>query len=62
MGETQISIRINRALWRQFRAACVLRDTAPTHEIARFVEHQLDLWDKEENSWRIATVSIEEKE
>ena len=60
MGETQISIRINRALWRQFRAACVLRDTAPTHEIARFVAQQVDIWYLEEKAG-LATSAQEEQ-
>lgn len=60
MRETQIAIRIDSALWRQFRAACVLRDTAPTHEIARFVAHQVDLWDREEKDG--LTASAQKKE
>ena len=59
MGETQISIRINRALWRQFRAACVLRNTAPTHEIARFVAQQVEMWYREEKTG-LATLAQED--
>ena len=52
MAETQVVIRVERMLWRQFRAGCILRDSAPTQEIARFISQQIDEWKQEEAARR----------
>mgnify|MGYP001583781913 FL=1 len=47
MAETQTVIKIDRELWKHFRAGCILHDTAPTHEISQFITAQLDQWARE---------------
>ena len=44
MPATQTVSKIARELWKQFKAACILHDTAPTHEIGRLITQQVQAW------------------
>lgn len=45
MAETsQIVIVVDRDMLRQFRAACILRETTPTKELSRLMAEQLTTW------------------
>jgi len=45
MAESQVTIRFEAGLWRRFKAVCLLRDTAPTHVLNRFVVEQVRQWE-----------------
>jgi hypothetical protein len=45
MSETQITIRVDRDLYRQFKAGCILHDTVPTQMISALIRGQVTRWD-----------------
>src|SRR5262245_10473717 len=48
-GPMRITVSFNdTVLWREFRAACIRRQTSASHEIERFVREQLQVWQQEE--------------
>jgi hypothetical protein len=44
MTESQIVVRVDRDLLRNFRAECMRRGTTPTKELARLMALQLAQW------------------
>jgi hypothetical protein len=42
--ETQVTIRVGRAEYREFRAECIRRDVTPTGMLQNFIRRQVEAW------------------
>jgi hypothetical protein len=45
MIQTQVSIMVDRDVYRQFKAGCILRGTTPTRLINAYVKRQVEEWE-----------------
>lgn len=44
--KVKVNLTLDKEVWRQFRVACIQRDTSASHEIETFIAARLKAWEQ----------------